>query len=145
MIRLQLDSAMRLFACLIAAEPEKLILHILDGGKPSKFKDIDGVPLSDHRLHTKLSEHYPEVSHKYKDSSGFVHLSTRHIADIWDASASKPGKLVFTKPDALPHWDELQVRATMVAFVWANKLRPRSVFQVAFQPLGHLNAKTHRV
>ena len=110
MIRFQLDSAMRLIACLIAKEPEELIRHILDGGKPSKFKDIDGVPLNDYRLHTRLSDEYPEASRVYEDTSGYVHLSQHHLAGIWDANESRPGRLVFTRPDALPHWDELQVR-----------------------------------
>jgi hypothetical protein len=128
MIRFQLDSAMRLIACLIAKEPEELVQHILNGGKPSKFKDIDGVPLNDYRLHTRLSQEYPEASRVYEDTSGYVHLSRRHIADIWDANESRPGRLVFTRPDALPLWDELQVRATMVRFVWATSCilaRPR--------------------
>ena len=120
MIRFQLDSAMRLIACLIAKEPEELIRHILDGGKPSKFKDIDGVPLNDYRLHTRLSDEYPEASRVYEDTSGYVHLSQHHLAGIWDANESRPGRLVFTRPDALPHWDELQVRTTMVRFVWAT-------------------------
>jgi len=82
MIRFQLDSAMRLIACLIAKEPEELIRHILDGGKPSRFKDNDGVPLNDHRLHTRLSDEYPEASWVYEDTSGYVHLSQYHLAGI---------------------------------------------------------------
>jgi hypothetical protein len=120
MIRFQLDSAMRLVACVLAEEPEKLVQHMLEGGRPARFKDVNGEPLTDHRLHTALSQTYPEASRVYEDSSGFVHLSARHIAGIWDATQSRPGKPVFTEPDALPFWDELQVRATMTAFVWAT-------------------------
>ncbi|APW60681.1 hypothetical protein [Paludisphaera borealis] len=120
MIRFQLDSAMRLIGCLIAAEPEELIEHILNGGKPSKFKDLSGQPLNDFRLHTRLSSEYPEASRIYEQTSGYVHLSVRHIAGIWAAEASRPDRLVFTSPDALPHWDEIQIRATMVGFVWAT-------------------------
>ena len=57
--------------------PQELVQHILNGGKPSKFKDIDGVPLNDYRLHTRLSQEYPEASRVYEDTSGYVHLSRR--------------------------------------------------------------------
>jgi hypothetical protein len=120
MTRFQLDSTMRLFACTLAEDPLQFVGHILGGGMPGKYKTKDGRFMTDKLLHTELSNAYPGTSDAYEDTSGFVHLSNRHLAGVFDARKSKPGRLVFSDPTSLVYWDEPQVQAAMVRFIWAT-------------------------
>lgn len=120
MIRFQLDSSMRLFACALATELVDFVKHVLDGGLPSKYQTHDGRRMTDHLLHTELSALYPGMTEAYEETSGFVHLSKSHLAQVFDHRKSTLGSFVFSDPTSLVHWDELQVKAAMVRFCWAT-------------------------
>ena len=79
LIRLQLDSLMRFNACRLVENTNDLVIHILEDKPLGKFKSSNGEKLTDKYLHEKLSELHPWVTKVYEMTSGFVHLSGRHI------------------------------------------------------------------
>lgn len=79
LIRLQIDSIMRLYACWLVADYNAVAFQLLDGASLSKLKSTDGHSLTDSYLRRKVSEIYPWVESVYHKTSGFIHLSTPHM------------------------------------------------------------------
>lgn len=79
-LRQQLDTAMRMYAFHLVDDPNLLAAHILEGARFNKFKCREGKALRDGYLKDKLSEHYQWVASVYDNTSGIVHLSSRHAS-----------------------------------------------------------------
>lgn len=79
LIRMQLDSVMRVNACFLVADPLSLWDVMKADRKWSSVKDVVGEPLTDGYLHKKLSERFSWVSDTYQRMSGYVHLSRPHL------------------------------------------------------------------
>jgi hypothetical protein len=79
LIRMQLDSLMRVNACFLVADPME-IWEVLKTGDPwNRVRSTEGQPLSDSHLHQKLSEKFEWASDLYKQMSGYIHLSRPHL------------------------------------------------------------------
>lgn len=79
LLRLQLDSVMRLYACCLVDDPHSIALRLLEGHPLSKAKSKDGHALTDKYLHGEVSKLYPWASRVYTATSSFVHLSMPHM------------------------------------------------------------------
>ena len=79
LLRIQLDSLLRLHAFNLVSDPNELADHIIKGNELRKFKDKEGNLLSDRRLVSSLSSHLPFVEAMYKKLCGWVHFSESHI------------------------------------------------------------------
>ena len=79
LIRLQIDSAMRVHACGLVKDPSDFVKHVLEGGEPRKYRKDGNLDLSDKTLHTALTKKYPSITELYKDTNGYVHLSDQHL------------------------------------------------------------------
>lgn len=79
LLRLQLDSIMRLYACAIALDTHSVVSQLLDGKPLHTLKSKDGQRLTDKHLHEQASGVFPWLSHLYEQSSSFVHLSSPHL------------------------------------------------------------------
>lgn len=79
LLRLQVDSLMRLYACWLVENPHSLVEPLLEGKPLSTIKSKSGESLSDQYLRTELSKVYSWVDAVYKATSGFVHLSKVHM------------------------------------------------------------------
>lgn len=80
LLRLQLDTALRLFAgTLHAAGPEAYFQAIFDGKPVDRMKDAHGNRLTDSYIAKRLSEQHGWVQRVYKELCDFVHLSNRHF------------------------------------------------------------------
>lgn len=79
LIRMQLDSAMRVNACFLVANP----LVIWDALKADTswrhIASADGSKLTDAYLHKQLSEKFSWATALYKQMSGYIHLSRPHL------------------------------------------------------------------
>jgi hypothetical protein len=75
LLRIQLDSCMRLFACSLLPDKSELLIKLLEGKSIRKIRTPDGHQLTDAFLHGKLSEVFPWFSHVYEFACQFVHLS----------------------------------------------------------------------
>lgn len=79
LIRLQLDSVMRLYACCLVDDPQTVVMKILSGEPLNQVKTADGHKLSDGYLRRAVSKHHLWVDRVYKVTSGFIHLSSPHM------------------------------------------------------------------
>jgi hypothetical protein len=82
LLRLQLDTAMRFYACWLVPDPNSIAIALLDDTPLSEVASVEGKNLKDSYLHEKLSEHYGVwIDSVYKATSGFVHFTGRAILD----------------------------------------------------------------
>jgi hypothetical protein len=71
-LRLQIDTAMRVNALSLIDDVELACKAVLDGEQFNRLKDRDGT-------RTKLAENHPWISKVYEQASNFVHLSGMHF------------------------------------------------------------------
>lgn len=79
LVRLQLDTALRIFAGTLADDPQSFAAEIRDGKPINQIKDCNGQFMRDAYLVDKLSGIYPWVQNVYSQMSGYIHLSEKHI------------------------------------------------------------------
>jgi hypothetical protein len=82
LVRLQLDSCLRFFAANLVDDPHAFSASVLKGIPVRKIKDRSGNPMTDRYLVEALSSKYPWMPGVYRATSGFIHLSERHIFSI---------------------------------------------------------------
>lgn len=85
-VRMQLDSALRLFATTLVDNPSELAKKILDGESIRKIKDRSGSKMTDAYLLGLFSKTEPWVEKVYDSGSGFIHLSNKHIFGLFSES-----------------------------------------------------------
>lgn len=92
LVRLQLDTLLRFVALELVDDPHPLAARILGGESLRKVKDRNGRPLVDAYLVEHLAKRIPWVSRVYKETSGFIHLSDKHmfgpVAKVEDEGAA---------------------------------------------------------
>lgn len=79
LVRLQLDTAMRISGLAIVDDIEAAGTHLMSDGSYRKLRSRDNKPLDDAVLHRRLDEYYPGLSLVYEATSSYVHLSASHI------------------------------------------------------------------
>jgi hypothetical protein len=79
LLRMQIDTASRVNALKLVDDMNALCEKILSGIRLDKQKDREGNFLRDAWLISKLSKEFPWVGNVYKETSGFIHLSERHL------------------------------------------------------------------
>jgi hypothetical protein len=80
LVRLQIDSVIRIYACWLVKDPAEVAKALLDDKPLSKVQSADGKSLTDRTLYEAAAEHYAWMPVVYQQTSGFVHLSVRHIS-----------------------------------------------------------------
>lgn len=78
-LRMQIDTAMRINALTIVEDRESMCSAILNGERLNTLKDPDGKKLSDAYLRAKLTAKHAWVARVYEQTSDFIHLSGRHL------------------------------------------------------------------
>jgi len=78
-LRLQIDTAMRVNALSLVDDPDATCKAVLDEEQFNRLKDRDGNKMSDAYLRKKLAQSHPCISPVYEQTSDFVHLSQRHF------------------------------------------------------------------
>jgi hypothetical protein len=78
-LRLQIDTAIRVNALSPVDDPDATCKAVLDGEQFNRLMDRDGKKMADGYLRGKLAETHPWISPVYERTSGFVHLSGRHF------------------------------------------------------------------
>ncbi|WP_242154522.1 hypothetical protein [Sphingomonas sp. BAUL-RG-20F-R05-02] len=79
MVRMQLDTALRVAALGFVSDPHAYAAAVMEGAAVYKLRDDTGVRLTDHRLLERLVETVPWITTVYRDASAFVHLRARHL------------------------------------------------------------------
>ena len=78
-LRMQLDTVLRLYGGLRFGHIDEYADKIMDGQRVSDLKSHDGKRLFDTMLVKELSKQLPWISTVYDQSSGSIHLSRRHV------------------------------------------------------------------
>ena len=100
MLRLQIDTAMRLQAAWLVEDPHKFAQEVVGGKQVNKFKDKHGNRLTDSFLAKELSKRYEWVYRVYKETSGYVHLSeSQFIATVEKAGEDRTLNVVVGPDD----------------------------------------------
>ncbi len=81
LVRLQLDNCLRFSAAWLTENPHEFAMQFIDGTKVEDIKDRDGKFMKDFYLRDKMNEKYPWVTSVYKHTSGYIHLSNKHISN----------------------------------------------------------------
>jgi len=79
LLRLQLDTVLRLYALYWVADPEAFAGRVFAGEQIDRLKAADGQQMKDRYLIDKLKDRNPWVETVYKNTSGLIHFSDRHI------------------------------------------------------------------
>lgn len=79
LIRLQLDTALRIYGLSLVDDLEDAGAMLMSDISYRKLKSRSGEPLTDAVLHENLDKHHPGLSYAYKTTSSYVHLSASHI------------------------------------------------------------------
>lgn len=79
LLRLQLDTVLRLYALYWVADPEDFAGRVFAGEQIDRLKAADGQQMKDRYLIDKIKERNPWAEAVYKNTSGLIHFSDRHI------------------------------------------------------------------
>jgi hypothetical protein len=79
LIRLQLDTVLRLYALFWVDDPEHFAKEVFNGTPIDKLKAADGSFMRDKYLRDKLAARNDWMSPVYAETSGYIHFSHRHI------------------------------------------------------------------
>lgn len=79
LLRLQLDTVLRLYALYWVADPEDFAGRVFAGEQVDRLKAADGQQMKDRYLIDKIKGLNPWVEAVYKNTSGLIHFSDRHI------------------------------------------------------------------
>lgn len=79
LIRMQLDSVMRVNACFLVANPFEIWEALKNDTPLNRIKSTDNERLTDAYLHQKLTEKFVWATEVYTKMSGYVHLSRPHL------------------------------------------------------------------
>jgi hypothetical protein len=79
LVRPQLDNFLRYAAGWLVADPHDFVTKILHGTPVNKQKTIDGKFMTDRFLVDHFKMEHPWIESVYKNTSGFIHLSDKHM------------------------------------------------------------------
>lgn len=120
LIRMQIDNVIRLYACWLVREPPVVAEALLADQPLNKIKSRTGDKLTDKYLYEAASKHYPWIPEVYRQTSGFVHLSGRHIfAPITELDDST--RRMTTSIGGGREWKEQEMLESVSAFIDATK------------------------
>lgn len=78
-LRLQLDTALRFAAAWLAPNADLFAHEVLKGTSIRTLKDRSGCQMTDSYLVSVLAKEDPWITNVYKQTSGYIHLSEKHM------------------------------------------------------------------
>ena len=117
LVRLQLDSALRLSAAWIVDDCHLFAGQVLKGVSIRDQKDRTGKKMTDAYLVSVLSKEEPWIEKVYEATSGYIHLSEKHIFNTLSPS-DKPSTVtieISSKSGPVPDESKLEAVMAMMA------------------------------
>jgi hypothetical protein len=96
LIRLQMDNCLRAAAVDWVEDPHVFSSEVLGGKQIRKIKDRAGKFMTDNYLLDRLAKDHPWIRDVYKETSGFIHFSEKHIFNALTIG-SQEDRIVFLK------------------------------------------------
>ena len=81
MVRMQLDTALRLYAGFFVTNHQKFCHDVIQGKHIDQLKSDDGSLMKDKYLVDRVAKRNPWMVDVYKFTSGYIHFSNRHIQE----------------------------------------------------------------
>lgn len=97
--RLQLDNCLRLAAVGWVENPHEFASQVLSGIPIRKLRDSTGTYMTDAHLRDRLAQDFPWIKPIYKHTSGFIHLSEKHIFNALRIESEKDHTIVMKISD----------------------------------------------
>jgi hypothetical protein len=91
LLRMQVDSLIRLAYMAHAPRADAVAHHIFAGREFRTLKDDEGKTLTDCRLRKHAEDVHPWIGSVYQETSGWVHLSPAHLRAAWRLGPAKAG------------------------------------------------------
>lgn len=85
LLRLQLDSCLRFSAAFLVDQPHDMAMEVLSGKPIRKIKDRNGKLMHDRHLVESLSPRFKWLPRVYEATSGFIHLSEKHLHLVFES------------------------------------------------------------
>lgn len=122
LIRLQLDNSLRLFAATLVDEPHEFAMQVLGGARIDRSKDKRQNRLTDKYLVTMLRVHEPWIESVYEETSGFIHLSEKHIFNALKMHDKDESEILMKISDEDEFVPESAYKEAAVVFTEATRL-----------------------
>ena len=91
LVRLQLDTMLRLYAAFFVADPDDFATKVFKGTSINKIKDARRKPMTDSYLRDRVAEQNSWVIEVYKEASGYIHFSNPHMHAAIEMKNEKTG------------------------------------------------------
>lgn len=127
LLRLQLDTAMRLYAIFWVGNAHNFCQRVISGEQIDKIKDASGSLLRDNYLRRRLTAHFPLIEPVYKETSGSVHFSARHIFHGLTIEDEQTGKASLSIGPHQPEQDLNDYHEVLAAFLNVTLIISRAV------------------
>lgn len=96
LVRCHLDNIIRFSASWIVNDPHDFATKVIDGIKIDSLTDKNGKLMKDWYLRNLLNEEHPWITNVYKQSSGYIHFSNKHIFNSIQSVESKERIMQFS-------------------------------------------------
>lgn len=129
-IRLQLDTLLRFYALHLVDKPEQLSSDILQGKELRKIKDRDNQLLTDSYLCKKFAQanNMPWVIEVYKGTSGYIHLSQRHVYVTLNTRDGHENEFQMTINGKAEHVPEMIKKAALECMLHVSQLLVEHIY-----------------
>jgi hypothetical protein len=112
LLRLQIDTALRFYAAFLVNDPHQFAISILEGTEVRRLRDQDGKKMTDAYLVERLSKEFDWMARVYKEASGYIHLSNKHLLSAFTISDADKGSFeVKVSPIDKPLSDDVYIEA----------------------------------
>jgi hypothetical protein len=122
LLRMNLETAARLFALWLVEDTDAHARAILAGTPLGQLKAADGKQLRDGYIVDKLTELHPWAKDVYAQASAFVHFTERHIFAAVSSTDEETRQLNFFVSDTDTHVSEVEWHELLDAFVASTRL-----------------------
>lgn len=98
-VRMQLDTALRFYAGFFVKDHQAFCRDIIEGKQINQIKSDEGILMQDKYLVNRLAERNPWMTDVYKNSSGYIHFSNKHIQEAIRIGEGGKGQMVIGPND----------------------------------------------
>lgn len=133
LLRLQIDSILRLYACWLVDDPHGLVLPLLEGTPFNRIKSRTGEPLCDAYLREEASKLYPWINNVYKETSGFIHFSKPAMFSTVAGIDEAEHAIISSIGKGGRDWKPEEIKESILAFTEATKSLLRLVYSWKFK------------
>ena len=122
LLRLQIDNLLRFYAAFVVAEPHEFAMEVFRGKHIRNLRDARGKKMTDRYLLTLLAKEYDWIERVYEHTSGYIHLSSKHIFNTLKGDGETQRKInicVGPSDEYIPDSIRLEAVEGMVAITQA--------------------------